>query len=306
MRVDGAAHHNWQAQQAPGQTKAKQDEVYEAAQVAEQPEAAPGYEGRAKGVIRNLMEGHFKGVAGVRLRINFHEELTGLEQGQVAEAIAPQSDSLQDLAADLEELQALAEGSEDLAESGFGADIQQLLDRVSLFLGDEGLSAEQARAAAGELQEAFDRLSVFLGDLLAPAEEPVKEELIAEAAPPEEPKPAAAPSEEPVGDEPAAALEEEPVLAAVTGEEPAEEAPEEPDPFMDKVKAFLDKWSAVLPELVTELQEGLAGVATLPPLSEPSGKGGAYAKFVAIYETLYHQAATPVAEEKPEGIEVVA
>jgi hypothetical protein len=306
MRVDGAAHHNWQAQQAPGQAKAKQDEVYEAVPVAKQPEAAPEYEGRAKGVIRNLMEGHFKGVADVRLRINFHEELTGLEQSRVAEAIAPQNESLQDLAADLEELRALAADSEELAEAGFGDEVQQLLDRISLFLGEDGLSAEQAQTAAGELREAFDRLSVFLGDLLAPAEEPVEEALLAEAAPAEEPEPAAAPPEEAAGEEPAPAVEEEPLLAAAPGEEPAEEAPEEPDPFMDTVKAFLDRWSAVLPALVTELQEGLAGVATLPPLSEPSGNGGAYAKFVAIYETLYHQAATPVAEEEPYGIEVVA
>ena len=35
-------------------------------------------ETKTKGVVRLLQEGHFKGVADVRLRINFHDELTQL------------------------------------------------------------------------------------------------------------------------------------------------------------------------------------------------------------------------------------
>jgi hypothetical protein len=321
MRVDGAVNHNWQAHQPQGaakqgQAKLKYAEAPPAEPSPEQPEAAPEYDGRAKDVIRKLMEGHFKGVADVRLRINFHEELMGLEQGRVAQAIAPQTEPLQILAADLEELKALAEGAEGLSdkldESSFGEDIQQLLDRISLFLVDKGLSAEQAKVAALEISETFDRLSIFLNDLLAPEDEPVEEELVAELAaadepPASEPSPAAAPVEEPPGEEAAPAVEEEPgQVASVEHEGLAEDAATEPDPFMDIVIAFLDKWSAELPELVASLQEGLAGVATLPPLTDPSGNGKAYAKFVAIYETLYYQAATPVSDEEPTGIELVA
>jgi len=54
---------------------------------------------RAKGVLRLLQEGHFKGVADVRLRINFHEELTAIAhenlvpvvEGKVAGIISMES-----------------------------------------------------------------------------------------------------------------------------------------------------------------------------------------------------------------------
>ncbi|GAG28056.1 unnamed protein product, partial [marine sediment metagenome] len=36
-----------------------------------------------KGVIRLLLEGHFKGVSDVRLRINFNDELTAIEAAQM-------------------------------------------------------------------------------------------------------------------------------------------------------------------------------------------------------------------------------
>ncbi|UCF42881.1 MAG: hypothetical protein JSV99_09895, partial [Planctomycetota bacterium] len=41
---------------------------------------------QTKGVIRLLQEGHFKGVAEVRLTINFFDELTSIEAGQLKEA----------------------------------------------------------------------------------------------------------------------------------------------------------------------------------------------------------------------------
>ena len=36
-----------------------------------------------KGVLRNLLAGHFKGVSDVRLRINFFEELAAIEAAEV-------------------------------------------------------------------------------------------------------------------------------------------------------------------------------------------------------------------------------
>lgn len=39
--------------------------------------------GQAKGVVRLLQEGHFKGVADVRLRINFHDEITQISSEAV-------------------------------------------------------------------------------------------------------------------------------------------------------------------------------------------------------------------------------
>ena len=38
-------------------------------------EGQSGEDGELKGVIRNLLNGHFKGVAGIRLRISHYDEL---------------------------------------------------------------------------------------------------------------------------------------------------------------------------------------------------------------------------------------
>ena len=60
----------------------------EASPVADEPEPREGEEMQeARGVLRLLQEGHFKGVADLRLRINFAEELAGIE---LAEPSAPQ------------------------------------------------------------------------------------------------------------------------------------------------------------------------------------------------------------------------
>lgn len=50
--------------------------------------------GDQKGVIGLLLDGHFKGVADVRLRINFHDELEQLNNAALSEALQTQSESL--------------------------------------------------------------------------------------------------------------------------------------------------------------------------------------------------------------------
>lgn len=46
----------------------------------------PGAHGNAHGVMRLLQEGHFKGVSGLRLQINFHDQLAAITQQSVASA----------------------------------------------------------------------------------------------------------------------------------------------------------------------------------------------------------------------------
>jgi len=47
-----------------------------------------------KGVIRNLLEGHFKGVADVRLRINHFEELSAIENSQLKSVVTENIDNV--------------------------------------------------------------------------------------------------------------------------------------------------------------------------------------------------------------------
>ena len=55
-----------------------------------------------------------------------------------------------------------------------------------------------------------------------------------------------------------------------------------------------------------DLQSGLTGTSALPPISEPSGNGKAYAKFLAIYESMQAGAAVEtVPSDAPAPEEVV-
>ena len=99
MRIDGIGLPWWQLREGGHPSPSHRIEVPKGevrenatsdAEIDEPPiveKPAPEEETReARGVIRLLQEGHFKGVADVRLRINFFEELAGAE---LAEPSAP-------------------------------------------------------------------------------------------------------------------------------------------------------------------------------------------------------------------------
>jgi len=64
------------------------------AQNVSKPSSADSSVDKPRGVIRNLMDGHYKGVADLRLRINFSNELNALEQSRQADIIAEQTNNL--------------------------------------------------------------------------------------------------------------------------------------------------------------------------------------------------------------------
>ena len=121
--------HRPQPQAATQNLHARRDDVEEAAR--------PGRsaaEPEAKGVLRLLQEGHFKGVADVRLRINFHEQLQALDKaaaqetsGQalgafdqaVADSIAQHPQAPQSV---VEQLQGFQTSLQEIAASGDGAE----------------------------------------------------------------------------------------------------------------------------------------------------------------------------------------
>lgn len=94
---------------------------------------------KASGVIRNLQEGHYRGVADVRLRINFHEQLRSMEQEQSAANV---EDAINQL------------------ESTTQSEIVTLL-------ANEQISEEQAAAVSNRLSASFeDQLSSLESQLL--------------------------------------------------------------------------------------------------------------------------------------------
>jgi hypothetical protein len=89
--------------------------------------------GHAAGVLRNLMAGHFKGVADIRLRLNFQEEIAHLGAEQAREAAPGAVDGL--LAGLDAEAARLMEGAPGEAQELYAA------------------FRDQARAAAGSVAE---------------------------------------------------------------------------------------------------------------------------------------------------------
>ncbi len=236
-----------------------------------------GSEGRANGVISLLQAGHFKGVADIRLRINFYDEIQALESQNLK---ATASDSFEGFN------QAVQEQITVLNESGLlnedqtaalGAFLANLQNTQTGFL-DGGDNSVQSLIE--RLENDFNSL---LGLLNPPA--PATEQ---ESEPPaglEEQIPEILMAESPV---------EIPVEAESVTEEIAPEAePTEPNPLQQLVQNFQESVQA----LIDNLQSDLANTSALPPVSAPSGNGKAYAKFISIYESMLPSQNTKPAEQ---------
>ncbi len=205
------------------------------------------------GVLRLLIDGHFRGVADIRLRIVFHDELEALQTeaaraasaeaaGALIEAVGVRLDELASSGA-LSEEQAIAVGE---LQQAFEQAVDEAVEQSNTAPGvDE-------EALTNGLQSAFDGLTDPLETLLAPS------------APTE---PADLPSE-PVVAEPAD-LPSEPVVA-------------EPAVGPSVLDALKDAFDAGM----VQVNEALVASSILSPPSLPRGNGVAYEKFLSIYEEL--------------------
>ncbi len=223
----------------------------EAAAAPKKTEAASGEKLRpAHGVLRLLQEGHFKGVADVRLRINFADEISALQ----------------------------ATASDEGIKGGEGPILDAVGGILDEFLNQDGIeseTAEQMRNAASDFEEAVRNLFAgfdgakdpkgsALVDALGTAFQNFLEAIQAliPAAPESE---AAPPVDVPLASE----LE---VLAVdATG--------------LD-FTALVENLTQSFQDAIKNLQEQFASAQVLPPLSLPSGNGGAYEKFLAILNGL--------------------
>jgi len=122
---------------------------------------------RAEGVLRKLQEGHYKGVADVRLRINFHEEIAAAEAAAAASATSQAADDL--TSAVNAELDELGTGEELTGDQSAG--ILEARETFNQAVSDTTAATPGAEPIAGEgfggLQEAFDSLVTALEAVLA-------------------------------------------------------------------------------------------------------------------------------------------
>lgn len=198
------------------------------------------------GVIRLLQEGHFKGVADVRLRINFHDELAAIEAGELKNAAEGGINGV---------LEAVGAGTEPLtseAAEGEEEDLAELQDeflQAVTAVKDEFMSAE--RPSKDELiagiEAAFEAFIEGLWELYPPAEEGVTE------------------------------------TAEGEQEEGTEESGQEEG---GDIGSYIAELEASFAAAMDELSAAMNGAYVLPELSEPMGNGVAYEKFLAIYNEL--------------------
>ena len=287
MRIDGVGSNASAAAKALKHPKpAKEDTPAETTVSATAPETES--EEKLPGVLRLLQEGHFKGVADVRLRISHFEAIQAMESQHLRTVAAGGFESLnqsvEDQVAALKDSGLLSE-EQTLALDAF---LKSLQDAQSESLNGGGLSVQ-------ELIESFQaKLDDLMGllDPPAPTAAPEAELPTEPAAVPEEPvvelaEPQAAPDEIPAaGVEGQLPPAEEPVA------EPVEAAPAEPQPVeANPLQQLVLDFQASVLQALDDLQSGLTGTSALPPISEPSGNGKAYAKFLAIYESIQAGAA---------------
>ncbi len=214
------------------------------------------------GVLRLLQEGHFKGVADVRLRINFHDEIAALEQEKATQAAQVGISGLNEFVnTEIESLlqnESLGEDQSTAVSEAIGAfntAISQIADDNPI-PGTEGLISQ--------VQTSFDEFTASLSSILTPEPEPETE------IPPEQPI-------EPVDEN---ANSEISIMTAKVNDTLFEEVPEfDPEQFIASlIESFAIK--------VQELETALSSISVLPELSQPEGNGKAYEKFLAIYNDL--------------------
>jgi hypothetical protein len=221
------------------------------------------------GVIRLLMAGHFKGVADVRLRINFFEELNAIQAGKLQDVAGEKVPGLvesvqQTVQSLLSSGQLSEEQSASLTEQlkGFTQSVNQVLEDFK-----NSPNPDKEGLISG-LNAAFENLTSFIAGIFpATAPDPQAEGVPAAS---DTPAPATTATSTTSGTAP---TPEETEAAAAS-------APE------STTEAFLGDLRSVYETALASLQKGMDQADALPPLSEPEGQGKAYAKFVAIYQNL--------------------
>jgi len=215
-----------------------------------------------KGVLRLLQEGHFKGVADLRLRINFFDELAAINKAQV-EAVANEKVAgvVDTVAAVVDAFLTDNQLTEQQADT-----LQQL--HVAFVLGAE----QSQQDPVPMLKNAFEAfLEMLQSTLMPPAAE-----------------------EEPIAGEQTG---EGPDVGSAQGSQPTPAEHDGPD-----WQGLIENLRAAFTAALQELTDGLASVTVLPDLSEPNGNGVAYDKFLAIYNQMMAAPAVGTSAEGTDSV----
>jgi HPt (histidine-containing phosphotransfer) domain-containing protein len=247
------------------------------------PEGAQDGE-KARGVLRLLEAGHFKGVADVRLRINFFEQLSaGAAARGALTARSLVSDLIETINGQVDELIGpLADGSEEaVAIEDLRSEFESAVHtHVDGFVSGERVNLD---GLAEAIQSSFNALVDELRRTLMTPDGP-------EAA------------DEPAGDASDADHTLQGQLGNVSGRSPAVVpaqadvapddtvvAPQHPAETSDRntdLEAALASLVSTFDALLSQLLDSVGNAFRMPDPSPPSGEGVAYNRFMDIYNEL--------------------
>ncbi|MHC4244595.1 MAG: hypothetical protein ACYS3N_23405 [Planctomycetota bacterium] len=145
------------------------------AQIEESPSTEPQSELQEndtdKGVLRNLMDGHFNGVSDVRLRINFFEELAAIEAAKLQTVAAEKVGGV---------LQSVGGVVTDFVEGDNELTPEQSASVLDLHDTFTKAADESQNELAADLTTAFDEFVIALRNLFTPPEQTQEETIIPE------------------------------------------------------------------------------------------------------------------------------
>lgn len=219
-----------------------------------------------KGVIRLLQEGHFKGVADIRLRINFSEELSAIENGEIQKVVGEKIPAITDsVNATLKALLSSDKLSDEQATS-ISEQMQTFSRSVDLIKEDFLNTAQPSKEALiSGLSSNFEEFIGSLNPILLPAET----ELTDDNSPSEDVR------------------TEEPIAVNSAGEENGETIESDQAMGLEPIlQDFTQSLKTTFTGALNELTNALNDIKILPDLSEPTGNGKAFDKFLSIYNNL--------------------
>lgn len=260
---------------------AEQKSVVNTEQRAATAEAAAveNAEQERSGVIRNLLAGHYKGVADIRLRINFADKIEQLNRNETAALAEQANDSINgDLNAEIGTFASSAELN-DTQNAELNTVVEQFTRSLdSAFANFTSGEKSDNDTLLGSVQGAFEEFRNSLETLWDEEDN--------------------APSggnyiEEPVGSE--VVQNDNPIVE----EEIAGAGENEAGPAVDlkaETASFIDNFTGTFEDWFTGLQDSLESAPVLPEISQPHDNGVAFDKFMAIYNSLKGD------ETQPEGV----
>jgi hypothetical protein len=271
-------------------------EPVEASNVTSEPgEVEDESGGRAHGVLRLLQEGHFKGVADIRLRLNFADEIAALESENVKAASADGAPALSDSVSesvsslvgqgiitqeqanefletfqhDIEQAIQNFQNSQDPVISSLVTDLNSVFDALVAALtaahqGQQTQSQNPTVPTSDDSQQTSDNVDQTQTDDTQPADSP---------------------SQGPV--------------SGITADDALTSDLALPQGDVFDFQAFIDYLTDSFTDALDEFVNSLNSSSPLPELSEPNGNGKAYQKFLDIYNQMHANTAEVVDSLEP-------